>query len=148
MTTPVAYRHVNGASNQTDTLHDDPEDFELLPEAVKLERRTKRRFPIELRAEICIRETRFRGTTVNISSGGLLIKCSYDKVKLGTRIKVRITNWPGSTGKKSDVVLVIEGAVVRDSTGYLAVRRTRYEFTEDWPVCQLGVRSENPPHRF
>lgn len=148
MTTPVAYRHGNGASNQTATLYDDAEDAELLPK-MKFERRTKRRFPIELPAEICIRETRFRGTTVNISSGGLLIKCSYDKVKLGTRVKVRLTNWPGSTGKKSDVVLVIEGAVVRDSTGYLAVRRTRWEFTEDWrPVSQLGVRSANPPNRF
>ena len=127
MTTPAAYRHRNGGPIETDP---DYTDAELLSNARWLERRTRRRFPIELPAELCIRELRFRGTTVNISSGGLLMKCSHDSVKIGKRVNVRIKNWPDPSGKDSEVVLLIEGTVVRNSMGYVAVRRNRYEFIE------------------
>jgi PilZ domain-containing protein len=131
MKTPAAYRRGNGTLIETVAAPPLHVNSERIPKAVGSERRTTERFPIELPAELCIREIRIPGTTVNISSGGLLMKCSHDSVKIGKRVKVRITNWPNSRGKNSDVALIMEGAVVRDSTGYLAVRRTRYAFVED-----------------
>ncbi len=149
MTTPAAYRHVNGAEIDGDGNRSAGEESEAMPRAPLLERRKRRRFPIELPAELCIREMRFQGTTVNISSGGLLMKCSHDSVKLGKRVKVRITNWPNPSGKKSDVTLIMEGAVVRDSTGHLAVRRTKYEFVEDSSsMCQSPSAAYNPVLRL
>ena len=43
---------------------------------------------------------------------------------------MRITNWPNSNRNNSEVVLMIDGAVVRNWTGYIAVRRMRYKFVE------------------
>jgi hypothetical protein len=127
---PAAYRHGNGNPIEMDPAFPANEKSALIPKAVGSERRKTQRFPIELPAELCILEMRIPGTTVNISSGGLLMKCSHDSVKVGRRVKVRITNWPNSSGKNSEVVLVIDGAVVRDSTEYVAVRRSRYQFVE------------------
>jgi PilZ domain len=130
MMIPAAYRQVNGTllERETDSAYYDDSGF--IPKAVFPDRRTTRRFPIELPAELCIREMRFRGTTVNISSGGLLMKYSHDSIKVGRHVRVRITNWPSSGGNNSDVALIIEGAVVRNSTGYLAVQRTRHAFVD------------------
>jgi len=128
MRTPAAYRKGNGNAVETESPSPDNKYSGLISKAVGPERRTTRRFPIKLPAELCIREMRIPGTTVNISSGGLLMKCSHGSFKIGKRVKVRITNWPNSSGKNSEVVLVIEGAVVRDSTEHVAVRRIKYEF--------------------
>lgn len=130
MMIPAVYRHVNGALLERDTESADNDDSGFIPIAVGSDRRTTRRFPIELPAELCIREMRFRGTTVNIGSGGLLMKCSHGSIKVGIHVKVRITNWPSSGGNNSGVALIIEGAVVRNSTGYLAVQRTRHAFVD------------------
>jgi hypothetical protein len=131
MTTPAAYRHGNGSliESRTDSAVEDGSVF--IPKKVGSDRRMTQRFPIELSAELCIRAIRIPGTTVNISSGGLLIKCSHDSLQIGRRVKVKVTNWPNSSGTNSEIALVIDGAVVRDSNGYVAVRRTRYEFVED-----------------
>jgi hypothetical protein len=127
--TPAAYRLREGNPIETDTDSLGNVSSGLLPRAVGSERRTTQRFPIQLTAELCVLEARIPGITVNISSGGLLLKCSHDSVKIGGRVKVRITNWPNSKEKKS--VLMIDGAVVRYSTEYVAVRRIRYEFVQD-----------------
>jgi hypothetical protein len=147
MTTPVAYRNISSFPIETETDYTHYENTRFTPRVVGRERRAKRRFPIQLPAELCIREMRFRGTTVNISSGGLLIKCSHSSLKIGRRVTVRITNWPNSKGKQSDVTLVIEGAVVRDSTGFIAIRRTRYEFIElsEEPACYSSVMRTGSP---
>ena len=128
MLTP--YHRKNRAPIETDAHTVDNENSELMPKAIGSERRTTQRYPIQLPAELCIREKRICGTTVNISSGGLLIKCSDDAFKIGGHVNVRITNWPNSSRNNSEVVLMIEGAVVRNWTGYVAVRRMRYKFVE------------------
>ena len=128
MLTP--YHRKNRAPIETDAHTLDNENSELMPKAIGSERRTTQRYPIQLPAELCIGEKRICGTTVNISSGGLLIKCSDDAVKIGGHVNVRITNWPNSSRNNSEVVLMIEGAVVRNWTGYVAVRRMRYKFVE------------------
>ena len=131
MKTPAAYRHKSGAPMET--VAGSPDDAYYGPnrQAVGSERRTTKRFPLKLSAELCIREICIRGTTVNISSGGLLMKCSHDSVKIGWRVKVRLTNWPNPSGKSSQVALIMDGAVVRDSPEYIAIRRIRYHFVED-----------------
>jgi hypothetical protein len=126
-----AYRHGNGNPIEMDPASPSNEKSGLISKAVGSERRKTERFPIELPAELCILDMRIPGTTVNISSGGLLVKCSQDSVKVGARVQVRVTNWPNASRSNSVVVLVIEGAVVRDSPEYLAVRRIRYAFVED-----------------
>jgi hypothetical protein len=131
MTTPATFRLRNGGLFERDVDSTYDRDSGPIHKTAYLERRTKRRFPIELPAELFIREKRFLGKTVNISSGGLLLKCSHESVKIGKRVRVRIKSWPNSDQKDSEVVLVIDGAVVRDSLGYVAVRRNRYEFVED-----------------
>jgi hypothetical protein len=105
-------------------------DFDLaLGEMVnRPERRHSRRFPIELAAELHAGRDRISGRTANISSGGLLMICSHQQLEVGKRVKVRITNWPGAPRKKTKVVLIVEGFIVRMSSTYVAVRRTRYEF--------------------
>jgi hypothetical protein len=128
--TLAAYHYQDGNPIERETASPDNKNSGFISKAAGSERRTTQRFPIELPAELCILEMRIPGTTVNISSGGLLMKCSHDSVKVGRRVKVRITNWPNSSGKNSEVVLVIDGAVVRDSTEYVAVRRSRYQFVE------------------
>ena len=128
---PTSFRHGDGNTIETNAASSADEKSGLKPKATSLERRTTQRFPIELPADLYILEVRIPGTTVNISSGGLLLKCSHGSVKLGRRVKVRITNWPNFGGENPGVVLVIDGAVVRDSTEYVAVRRIRYEFVVD-----------------
>lgn len=130
MRTPAAYRLGNGNAVETESPSPDNKYSGLISKAVGLERRTTQRFPIRLPAELCILEMRIAGTTVNISSGGLLMKCSHGSFKIGRRVKVRV-NWPKSSGKRSETVLVIEGSIVRDSTEHVAVRRIRYEFVYD-----------------
>jgi hypothetical protein len=128
---PAAYRHGNGNPIEMDPAFPANEKSALIPKAVGSERRKTQRFPIELPAELCILEMRIPGTTINISSGGLLMRCSHDSVRVGRRVQVRVTNWPNARRNNSVVVLVSEGAGVRDSPEYLAVRRIRYEFVED-----------------
>lgn len=131
MRTPAAYRHGDGNRIETENASPHNKNSGLISKAIDSERRTTQRFPIELPADLCILEMRISGTTVNISSGGLLMKCSHGSFKMGRRVKVRITIWPNSGGKHSQVILVIHGAVVRGARGHVAIRRTRHEFVED-----------------
>jgi hypothetical protein len=128
---PASYRHGDGNPIEKNAASSADEKLDSHQKPLPSERRTTQRFPIELPADLCMLEMRIPGTTVNISSGGLLMKCSHESVKLGRRVKVRITNWPNFGGENPGVVLVIDGAVVRDSTEYVAVRRIRYEFVVD-----------------
>src|ERR1035441_862141 len=66
MTTPAVYRNINVTSIDTDAYLTDDENIGFTPRVVGRERRTKRRFPIELPAELCVRGMHFRGITVNI----------------------------------------------------------------------------------
>ena len=82
-----------------------------------------------LPCEISTPKTLIHGTTVNVSSGGLLIYCSEDGLKVGEHVKVRLTSWPG-VRQDSNLALVVEGVIVRSWAGYIAVRKKRYEFTQ------------------
>ena len=105
------------------------------PEQITRGRRTSRRFPLKLSAVLHYRKEHIPGTTANISSGGLLMICSEDEleqtgVKVGARVKVRITGWPTVRRNNTNLGLLVEAIVLRKRAGYVAVRRIRYEFVE------------------
>jgi hypothetical protein len=91
------------------------------------ERRMSKRFPIELRAELQVGQTCIHGTTVNISSGGLLLTCSPGELKTRRRVMVRLPNWPSSP-EGGEISLIVMGSIVRIGPRSVAVRRTKYEF--------------------
>jgi hypothetical protein len=94
------------------------------------DRRTSRRFPIELLAELCIGQKSIVARTVNISSGGLLLSCFPDDLRTRRRVRVRLTNWP-TAPKGRKITLVVIGSIVRIEPGLVAVRRASHEFVED-----------------
>lgn len=91
------------------------------------ERRASVRFPLKLTAQAYAGDVRFEGTTVNISSGGLLLT-SDQEIPAGTSLTVRL-NWPIARRTKS-VALVVKGAVVRCEPGCVAIQREHYRFVE------------------
>ncbi|MDX2153003.1 MAG: PilZ domain-containing protein [Bryobacteraceae bacterium] len=106
--------------------------FESVAEAkADFERRGSERYPIE-------REVRYRiigkkaadesgaGTTVNISSGGVLF--TTDKLLLpGKRIEMAIS-WPAQLNDKCPLKLVAQGRIVRYEQGLAAISIQKYEF--------------------
>jgi hypothetical protein len=104
--------------------------FQPPSQAAPMERRNSERFPLELHAELSIGQTCIIATTVNISSGGLLLTCNFDDFKTRRRVSVRLTNWPSARGTGS-VTLIVEGTVVRSGAGFVAISRNSYEFIED-----------------
>jgi hypothetical protein len=85
---------------------------------------------IELPAELTANRKCIRGTTANISSGGLLMSCSDGDLGIGTRVKVKVRIAPAASTKDQQLVLIIDGAIVRKWKGYIAVQRKRYRFAE------------------
>jgi len=94
------------------------------------ERRTSDRFPIE-------REMRFKmlskrisdggaGTTVNISSGGILFQTEKPLIP-GKRLEMAIS-WPAQLDNRCALKLIARGRVVRSEQGYAAVQIQQYEF--------------------
>jgi hypothetical protein len=97
----------------------------------KPERRSTDRFPIA-------RDVRFKvlskrqeadagaGSTVNISSGGVLFETSKDMVP-GKRVELAIS-WPAQLDGKCSLKLVARGRVVRCDGNKVAVEIQQYEF--------------------
>ena len=106
-------------------------DQELHPvRQLAWDRRSSIRFPIELPAELRANKMSIRGTTVNISSGGLLMSCFDGDLAIGTRVKVQVRITPTTSTNDQELALVIDGAITRKSAGYVAVQRKRYRFAD------------------
>jgi len=100
-----------------------------------MERRNSIRFSFEFSAELSVGKLQIQGKTANISSGGLLMNCSdgqleKSRARLGSRVKVRITGWPSSRTNDGNMTLVMEGVIVRKLNQLVAIRRTKYRFTD------------------
>jgi len=106
--------------------------------ADSMERRSSMRFRLELDADISASGERFRGRTVNISSGGLLMSCG-ESVEVGTLVTVRIA-WPIQQRNKR-VTLVVHGEIIRRETSGIAVRQQRHEFE----ISSLPATSRSSP---
>jgi PilZ domain len=127
MTSKLVVPRRRGKREATAGVHG---QFQSPLKATTVERRNSERFPIELRAEISIGQTCIVATTVNISSGGLLLTCDFDDFKARRRVSVRLTNWPSARGSGS-VTLIVEGTIVRSGAGFVAISRNSYQFVED-----------------
>ena len=103
---------------------------DALPQPDPLERRSRVRFPIELRV-------RFRtvgesypvsgvGWVVNMSSGGVLVACE-DEVTPGSELELYI-DWPILLHDRVPIQLVGVGPVVRRELFGFAVGLERYHF--------------------
>ena len=92
---------------------------------VKPERRFSERFPLELPAELHVDGLRLSGQTINISSGGLLVKCDGN-FQPGTVVTVRL-EWP-IRQRTRPVTLIVCGEVVRREPGRIAIQRQQYDF--------------------
>jgi hypothetical protein len=102
------------------------------------DKRSHRRYPIALEAECKLLsqgEVGFRssGTTVNISSGGVLISSERvlieikNKLAPGDRVEVVLV-WPFALDGACPLKLVMRGRVVRTAGVSFAVRTDHYEF--------------------
>ena len=87
------------------------------------DRRSSKRFPIELPAELHINKFRLEEKTLNISSAGLLMTCSRDGVSPGMRVKVCIS-WPHMR-EKNKLMLMRRGRVVWCQSGKVAIQWKR-----------------------
>lgn len=97
----------------------------------RTDRRAADRFPIE-------REVRYRtlnkrhseeagsGTTVNMSSGGILFRTETLLIP-GKRLELAVS-WPAQLDNKCSLKLVARGRVVRCENGRAAVEIQQYEF--------------------
>ena len=87
------------------------------------DRRAFERFPIELPVELRFNRLRLHETSVNIASGGLLMTCSCEEMKVGMFVKVCI-NWPVMKEDKTPV-LMRRGRIVRRESGRIAIQWKR-----------------------
>ena len=95
-----------------------------------LERRSKLRFPVELRVRYQALGKRLHvagfGRVVNISSGGLLI-ASGDKIAKGARMELSV-EWPSLLDGHIRLRLVAVGRVVRQENTAFAIAFIKYQF--------------------
>jgi c-di-GMP-binding flagellar brake protein YcgR len=119
------------------------------------ERRTKRRFQIEqeVRYKLLygqrIAETG-RGTTVNISSGGLWMT-TETMLTAGIPVEVSM-NWPVLLNDSCPMKLMIYGCVLRSNEHGAAVAIERYEFrtqsTKSFQTIQRPLETRVPELRY
>jgi PilZ domain-containing protein len=96
-------------------------------------RRQYRRYPITLEAEYKLLHEdralpRRSGTTLNISSGGVLFKTDApDTLPIDASIEL-LMRWPFRLDGVRPLNLVVLGSVIRHDVRGVAVKITRYEF--------------------
>ena len=89
------------------------------------ERRKSIRFPLSLETQITGHDLHANGVTINVSSGGALLKTDAD-VPNGTVVEVHL-RWP-ATLEACDLKLVLTGPVVRKDGQLIAIRRRDHQF--------------------
>jgi PilZ domain len=98
--------------------------------AIRLERRLRARYPVRLLARYRTldqaEELTGFGTTVNMSSSSLLVKCQHD-IPLGAQMDV-VVNWPSLLESTIPLQLVTSGRVVRSEPSHFVIEFARYEF--------------------
>lgn len=95
-----------------------------------LERRSKVRFPLELRVRYRSLARRFpvagTGTVVNISRSGVLVSSAH-AIREGARVELSI-EWPSLLDGRVPLQVVTSGRVVRCEPSRFAVLLDRYQF--------------------
>jgi len=94
------------------------------------ERRSRRRFPLELKVRYQSTNTKLAiagaGRTLNMSSGGLLI-VSPQPMQQGVRLRLTV-EWPWLLDQQTPLQLVADSRVVRANGSEFAVTLNRYQF--------------------
>ena len=110
----------------------EPQDYrkETFDQAGLVERRSRLRFPFELRIRFRTLGQRYpvaeMGRVVNISSSGVLVACQHE-VSAGTQLEMNI-DWPTRLDGRVPLQLVATGTVVRCELFGFAVGLGRYHF--------------------
>lgn len=101
--------------------------------SIQNERRASDRFPIarELRYRVLSKRTHGEieegtGTTINISSNGVLFACDQS-LPAGRRVELSIS-WPAELDNRCQLKLIARGRVTRQEDGRTAVEIQQYEF--------------------
>lgn len=90
------------------------------------ERRRHQRFPINVGSRYLLDGTRGHATTVNISSGGVLL-ATKEILPVGRAVQVWI-DWPALLDDRCPLRLVITGRILRSTHRGTVVAITRYSF--------------------
>ena len=90
------------------------------------ERRQHHRYPINAPTEYILAGNRAQATTLNMSSGGVLLKTD-ERLPLGSPIRVLI-DWPVLLDERCPLRLVIAGKILRSDARVTAVGIIRYDF--------------------
>ena len=105
------------------------------PESLR-ERRKSIRFAISMDARLsCDDGLDAPGTTVNLSSGGALLKTEA-RVKRGTMVEAHL-KWPAGL-EACDLKLVLRGPVIWTKGTLIAIRRVKHQFRT---VSRRGSRA-------
>jgi PilZ domain-containing protein len=120
MTRPVAISSIEARDHRA----------EAFVQPVSIERRSRVRFPLELRVRYRAlgRGCPFTGVgwVVNMSSGGVLVAYQHE-ISAGTRMELNI-EWPSLLDGRVPLQLVAVGKVVRCETSSFAVSLGGYQF--------------------
>ena len=90
-----------------------------------IERRKSIRFPLSLEAHITGTDFKAEGVTVNVSSGGVLLRTNSD-VPRGALVEAHM-KWPAAL-EACDLKLVLAGPVVWKQGSLIAVRNQVHQF--------------------
>ena len=93
---------------------------------VPYERRQHQRFPITAQSQYILGGNREPATTVDISSGGVLLK-TEKILPVGKQLQVLI-DWPALLDQRCPLRLVITGKVLRSDPTGTAIGIIRYDF--------------------
>ena len=112
---------------------------------ISQDRRSKRRYPIELPVQYKIMKNYLilgtgTGNSVDISSGGICFTSSVP-LKIGSYLELSV-NWPVLLNQSCPLKLVASGRVVRSDDHRTAISLDRYEFrTSGAKTCQTAAKS-------
>jgi hypothetical protein len=118
------------------------EDMTLREEvvtAIRGDRRSRRRYPIELPVQFrvlksCLLVQAGTGQTINISSGGIAFATS-ERLPLRAHVELSIA-WPCKLNNICPLKLVAIGRVVRSQEGSTVIRIERHEFRTQGSAAQ------------
>ena len=97
---------------------------------IRIERRLRARYPVQLvaRYRTLHRTDEFAGvgTTVNMSSTSLLVRCQH-QIPFGAQMEV-LVNWPSLLESTVPLQLVTTGRVIRSGPSSFVIGFARYQF--------------------
>ena len=114
---------------------------------ISQDRRSKRRYPIELPVQYKIVKNYLVmgagcGTSLDISSGGLAFTCN-EPLKIGSYLELSVS-WPVLLNQTCPLKLVASGRVVRSDQNRTAISLDRYEFRTSGTKTLQATQAAQP----